>query len=293
MIIEGLHRKGLVPSLIITKADQPRGRGLKISPTRISSFAKAGKIPCLKPNSLSDVNFLDKLTGYEPDFFVVADYGKILPAELLKVPKKLPLCVHPSLLPLYRGATPIGRAIINGDKVTGSTVFKMNQAMDAGPIILQEETPIEPGDNFYSLRARLADIGVRLLLRTLKIESWKLQPQKDNLATYAAKLRKEESGINWQNPAVAICNLIRAIIDWPTAVTIYKGRQLKVLGAKPVELKTGHAPGIIIDIKKEGIYVAAKKGALLITRVKPAGRKEMDAYSFACGYRIKIGDGFQ
>ena len=279
--------------MVITKVDRPKGRGLKLCDTMISSFAKEKKIPCIKPVSLADSDLISKLDVHQPDFFVVADYGKILPLELLKVPKKLCLCVHPSLLPLYRGATPIGRAVMAGEKMTGTTIFKMDQALDAGPIILQEKTPVESNDDFYSLRVRLAGIGVKLLVRILNSRSWKLQPQKDKLATYAVKLKKEEANIDWQKSAAQIHNLIRAIVDWPTAATTYDKYRLKILSSKLTDLKTDLAPGMIVDIKKEGIYVAAKKGVLLVSRLKPEAKKEMDAYSFACGYRIKAGDKLQ
>lgn len=294
-ILSGLWANKLIPSLIITKPDKPKGRGLKLASTEVSLFAQSKHILCVKPQFLEEPSLENLLGKEQADFFIVADYGKIIPASMLSLPKIFAICVHPSFLPFYRGSTPIERAIISGERQTGVTIFKINEKIDAGDIIIQKTISIEDDDNFFSLRYKLSQEGVRLLIEVIakvKDNSYTLTPQDVNKATLTYKLKKTDGRIIWDNDAVKIHNFIRATLDWPTAYTHYNNLMLKVLATDVVSGMNTDSPGTVVDIDREGIYVATSKNTLKIKKLKPQGKKEMDAFSFACGHRIKAGDKF-
>ncbi|MCQ9204905.1 MAG: methionyl-tRNA formyltransferase [Omnitrophica bacterium] len=294
-ILAGLWTSKLIPSLILTKPDKPKGRGLKFASTEVSLFAQSKHIPCIKPQSLKEYSLDNSLDREQADFFIVADYGKIIPESILSLPKIFAICVHPSFLPFYRGSTPIEQAIISGERQTGVTIFKINEKIDAGDIIIQKTISIEDDDNFFSLRYKLAQEGVQLLIEAIakvKDNSYTLTPQDVNKATLTYKLKKTDGRIIWDNDAVKIHNFIRATLDWPTAYTYYNNLMLKVLATDVAEGMNPDSPGTVVDIDREGIYVATSKNTLKIKKLKPQGKKEMDAFSFVCGHRIKAGDKF-
>ncbi|MBD3264973.1 MAG: methionyl-tRNA formyltransferase [Candidatus Omnitrophica bacterium] len=293
LVLESVVNRGLSVSLAVSREDKPAGRGLKVKSTEVSRFCRNRNIPVLKPSDLSDV--FDRISGEESDFFVVADYGKIIPGAILALPKKFPLGVHPSLLPSYRGSSPIERALLNGDKFSGVTIFKMNERVDAGDIASQKKVAISAGDDFFSLRDRLAREGADLLCSSLKdIEGGKIVfvPQNENKASYAFKFKKSDAKINWKNKAEDINNLIRATIKWPGAYTFYKSKRIKVIKASIGGAKGENHPSVIVKLDKNGIGVATSDKLLQIELVKPEGKKEMDAWSFACGRNIEAGDSF-
>ncbi len=288
--LEGLYHKGYEPTLIVSKPDKPKGRGLKLSPTEVSQFAKSKKIPFVKPESLKKEGIKKILNKEQTDFFIVADYGEIIPKELLSLPSVFSLCIHPSLLPYYRGSTPIEETLINGDKKTGVTIFKMNERVDAGDIILQKTLNVNYEDDFFSLRGRLAKEGALLLIETIKkieSEEYSLNSQDERLATTTSKLKKEDGKIKWTNSSEDIRNLIRATLGWPSAYTFYQGMMIKILSADIIDSETVYSPGIIVSTDKDGICVATGKGILKIKKLKPQGKSEMDAWSFVCGHRLK------
>jgi len=293
--LEGLCLNGYKPALIVSKPDKPKGRGLRLSPTKVSQFAKDKKIPFIKPSSLKKGEVKGILSKEQADFFVVADYGEIIPKDLLALPLGFALCIHPSLLPHYRGSAPIEETLMNGDKKGGVTIFKMNERVDAGDIILQKAVTVSYDDDFFSLSDKLAKEGASLLIETIKkIENkdYSLNPQDEKLTTLTSKLKKEDGRISWENSANDIRNLIRATLGWPSAYTFYQGTVIKILAADITDQEASNSPGIIVDTDKEGIHVATGKGVLKIKRLKPQGKSEMDAWSFACGYRIKKGETF-
>ncbi len=295
IILRELYAQGYVPALIVSKPDKPKGRGLKLLPTEVSQFAQDKNIHLIKPVSLNGSDVGRTLSKERADFFIVADYGEIIPKNLLVIPKIFPLCFHPSLLPRYRGPAPIEAVLMNGEKKSGVTVFKMNQKVDAGDIISQKELTVGYEDDFFSLSQRLARKGALLLIETvdrIKAKDYFLTPQDENLATLTYKLNKESGRILWSNKAQDIRNLIRATVDWPSAYTYYRGATVKILVADIVDREASFLPGTIIDIDKEGIQVAAGKGALKIKKLKPQGKSEMSAWSFVCGYRVKAGELF-
>lgn len=297
IVLENLCGKDVVPALIITSPDKPKGRGLKLAATEVSLFAREKKIPFFQPGSLNDSRVTRELDVYAADFFIVADYGKIVPLPLISLPGKMFLGVHPSLLPFYRGAAPISRAIIQGEKKTGLTIFKINDKVDAGEIIRQKEINIAEDDDVFSLTVSLGQLGAAAVVEAAEnilSGEYNLLRQDERRCSFAPKFKKEEGRINWNLSARALRDLIRAILDWPGAYTYYKGKTIKILEARVIAADTrGAAPGSIIKIDKEGIYAAAGTDILKITKVKPQDKKEMPAHAFACGARVWAGDRFE
>ncbi|MDD5195914.1 MAG: methionyl-tRNA formyltransferase [Candidatus Omnitrophica bacterium] len=292
-IINGLYTKGFIPELIVSQPDKPQGRGLRIYPTKVSAFAHTHNLPLIKPSSLNDKAIMEAISRKNPDIFIVADYGKILNSKLLAIPKIMTLGVHPSLLPLYRGAAPINWALINGEAHTGVDIFKMNEKLDSGEVITERRLPILINDDSVSLEDRLAQESTIALIETLKkIESndYHLIPQDETRATFAPKLKKDDGKINWGLSATQVYNLIRGTFPWPGAYATLSGTPIKILKAKIIEQQGLLAPSTITAIDKEGITIACANGAIKLTRVKPQGKKEMDAYAFVLGHKVHIGD---
>ncbi|MCM8831227.1 MAG: methionyl-tRNA formyltransferase [Candidatus Omnitrophica bacterium] len=295
IILERLCQESILPSLIITQPPKKKGRGLKESPTPVGLFAMQKNFSLLTPEDLNDNEFIEKIKKIEPDLFILADYGKKLPKSLLSIPKILPLGVHPSLLPKYRGPAPINWAIINGEKYTGITIFKITEKIDSGQIISQKTIEILDTDDVVLLKNKLAFLAADLILETLNIiksNDFKLIPQDQNLATFAPKLKKEDGKINWDTEARYIFNLIRGLKGWPSAYTYFQSTMIKVLEAEDCEQEVLQQPGTIVKIDKTGIYVSTKKGLLKIKKLQPQNKKEMDAYVFVIGHKIKVGDRF-
>ena len=295
VVLRELCSKGFMPSLIVSKPDKPKGRGMKLLPTEVSLLASERNIPFIKPESLNGKNIKNLLYEKDADFFIVADYGKIIPSSLLSIPKCLALCVHPSLLPRYRGPAPIEFAIINDEKETGVTIFKINEQVDAGDIILQSKTAIEDKDNFFSLSKKLADNGAAILIEAIgriNNSDYTLTPQNESLVVLTYKLHKTDGKISWNHSALSIRNLIRATSGWPSAYTFYKDLMIKILDADITREESNVIPGTVVAINKLGIYVSASDNLLKITRIKPQGKKEMSAWAFVCGYRLKVGGQF-
>ena len=294
-VLETLYAQGLSPSLVVTQPDKPRGRGLTVLPTEVSEFSTKRNISMIKPDSLENEEVLNKLRNEQADFFVVADYGKILPNEILSIPKVFAVCVHPSLLPFYRGAAPIDRTLMDGKEITGVTIFKINERVDAGDILMQKEVKIAASDDIFSLMPKLAQAGAKMLIQELQKvlrNEHSFNIQDESRATYAPKLRKEDGLINWDLSALQIRNIVRATLGWPSAYTYYKGKMVKILEVKAIDEGIDSKPATVVKVDKEGIYVACGQGLLKISKVKPEGKNAIDANAFVCGYRLKVGDVF-
>lgn len=294
-ILQILLDAKIKPLLAITKPDAPKGRGLKLCQTEVAELAKSNNIQVLKPKSLKQITVLDKISKVNPNYLVVADYGKIIPNSLLSIPKILPLGIHPSLLPLYRGPAPIERTLINGNKISGVTIFKLDKGVDTGQIVLQKKIKIDENDNYFTLSEKFAIWGAEALIESLyqiKENHSQLKPQQEQKVTFAPKLSKQEGKINWEDSAQEINNLIRATLDWPTAYTYYQNKILKITEVENLKGKTKEIPGTITKIDKSGIYVATGSGMLKIKKLKPEGKKEMPSWSFVCGHKIKESDRF-
>lgn len=292
-ILKTLIEAKIKPILVITKPDAPKGRGLRLYQTQVAELAKSTHIEVIKPKNLKKTAIIDKISEIKPNYLVVADYGKIIPGSLLSIPKILPLGIHPSLLPLYRGPAPIERTLINGDKISGVTIFKLDKGVDTGPIVLQKQIKIDESDNYFTLSRKFAHLGAEALIESLyqiKNNQIQLKTQNEKKATFAPKLSKRDGKINWNNSAEEIKNLIRATLDWPTAYTHYQNKILKITEAANLDSEKQTESGRIIKIDKTGIYVTTGSGILKIKKLKPEGKKEMPSWSFVCGHKIKEGD---
>ncbi|MDD5032657.1 MAG: methionyl-tRNA formyltransferase [Candidatus Pacebacteria bacterium] len=260
-ILEAMKNACFLPALIITAPDKPKGRGMKMAPSPAKAWAEKNCINHIEPSSLKkDPEIAIKLSEMNPDLFVVASYGKILPKEILDVPRKGTLNVHPSLLPKLRGASPIQGAILSGEKETGVTIMLMDEKMDEGPILAKQKLEFPIANlRFSELEQELAEFGGKILTET--IPKWlndKItpQPQDHSQATYTKLIKKEDGEINWSEPAEAIFRKIRAYTPWPGAYTFYNGKRI-----------------IIADAE-------IKNDSLDIKRVKPEGKNEISFKEF-------------
>ena len=277
---------------VITQPDRPRGRGQKWVPSPVKSLALKANIPVYQPEKVRDPSFLKVLESIRPDLMVVVAYGQILSAAVLSIPPKGCINVHGSLLPKYRGAAPIFRAILGGESRTGVTTMFLDPGMDTGPMLLTEETEIGEEDTAGTLHECLSQMGARLLLRTLEgLDGSTLipHPQDHSRATYAPKIEKGEARINWNTPARQIFNLIRGFDPWPGAFTAWAGRVLKLFRPRFEENDTPEAPGTIIQASKEGLRISTSYGYLLIREVQMENRPRMDVAEFLKGYPLQAG----
>jgi len=304
--LEAVIKSGVDLVCVITQPDQPKGRGLKLSSSPVKESALKYNIPVYQPEKVRDKDFVEKIRHeFKPKLIIVAAYGQILPKYLLDIPEYGCVNVHPSLLPKYRGASPIQRAIINGESGTGVTLMFMDEGEDTGDIIYQERVEIGMSETSEILSEKLADIAGHILLKILRkedglpAESLALPryPQDHSQATHVPRLSKEDGLIDWNKPAFEIHNLIRGTIPWPGAWTTFdiasEEKILKIWDSKPEKLpeNVNFSPGTIsIVTASAGIGVVTGDDVLIIDTVQPADKSRMKAKDFINGYRIKIGD---
>jgi len=289
--LEALYEKEEVIA-VVTQPDKPKGRGLKPSPSPVKAWASSKGLKVLEPIKLKDPQFIQILKDLSPDLIVVCAYGKIIPKEILEIPKFGCWNIHASLLPKYRGAAPINWAILEGEKETGITIMLMDEGLDTGPILLQKKIPISENDDANSLSQKLAQLGKETILSAIELHKkgeLKIIPQPEEGISYAPILKKEDGFFTFEEPAEKIEKKIKAFLPWPSAFTYYKNKLLKVFSAKAVPLKHEEKPGTILDINKDGILVATSKDAILLKEVQLEGKKKISAYEFACGQRLKKG----
>lgn len=276
---------------VVTQPDKRKGRGHMPSPPPVKELALNEGIKVLQPANIKDPLFLNELSGMQPEIIVVVAYGKILPAQILKLPPNGCINVHASLLPKYRGAAPIPWAIINGEKKTGITTMLMDEGLDTGDIILQEETEITDSDNAETLSKRLSEIGAYLLIKTIrgiKDGSIKPVPQVGD-PSYAPPFKKEDGRINWSKSAREIFNFVRGMYPWPGAYCYLNKERIKITKVKVLE-GTGK-PGRIEKVEND-IVVGTGKGLISIIELQPEGKKLMTAKAFIQGRRLKEGTFF-
>lgn len=284
---------------VVTRADKPRGRGLHVGPPPVARAANEYALEVLQPASLRDPAFLDKLRTLAPDIGVLVAYGRIVPSEALAIPPHGIVNVHPSLLPRYRGAAPIARAIAAGDAETGVTILYLSEELDAGDVILQKTVPIGPDDTTRTLTARLAEEGAALLAEALRLIEAGRAPrraQDASRATWAPRLTREEAEIDWRRPAAAIVNLVRACDPWPGAFTRLWGEEIKIWRATAVPSQGTAAatpPGVVLRVPHDDrapVVVAAGEGMVHVHEVQPAGGRRMSAAAYARGHALEPGD---
>ena len=289
--LEGLYEKENVIA-VVTQPDKPKGRGLKPSPSPIKTWALSKGLKVLEPLKLKDSQVIETFKSFLPDLIVVCAYGKILPKELLEIPKFGCWNIHASLLPKYRGASPINWAILEGEKETGITIILMDEGLDTGPILLQKKIPILEEDNAITLAKKLSLLGKEAILEAIELHKkgiLKPFPQPEEGISYAPILKKEDGFFTFEESARIIERKAKAFLPWPAAFTYYKNKLLKVFSAKAIPIEHKEKPGTILDINKEGILVATSENAILLKEVQLEGKKKISAYEFACGQRLKAG----
>jgi methionyl-tRNA formyltransferase len=281
---------------VVTQPDRPRDRGQRLRPSAIKAAA-GGRAPVFHPARLADPGWLDELRAGRPDLGVVAAYGRILPQPLLDLPRLGMINVHASLLPRWRGAAPVHRAILAGDRETGITIMRVVLALDAGPMLARRATPIDPDETSADLEARLAGMGAVLLGDTIdRLAAGPVPetPQDERLATYAPRLDRAESAIDWQRPARAVHDQIRGLQPWPLAAARLQGRRVLLRRSQVAdETSRGAAPGVIERIDRDAIVVATSPGAIRITELQVEGRPPMGAREFLHGRPIAAGERFE
>ena len=277
---------------VVTQPDRPKGRGQLLTPSPVKLVAQREQISVLQPTKMKDPDFLAALAAWKPDLIAVAAFGRILPPAILSLPPKGCVNVHGSLLPKYRGAGPIQWALINGETETGITTMLMDEGMDTGAILLQEQIPIAPEDTAGSLSPRLAELGGRLLIATiaqLKAGTLVPRPQDHSQATLAPLLKKEDGAIDWTVPAKAIANRIRGLTPWPGAYTFLGTDRWVICRAIAMNEATALAPGQIEAVTKDAIHVGAGQGVLAIKELQPANSRRMLVAEYLAGHPIQAG----
>lgn len=280
-------------TLVVTQPDRPRGRGKRVQPTPVKAAALELGLPIEQPASLRDAAVQERLASLKPDAICVVAYGALLPPPLITLGRFGCINVHPSLLPKYRGAAPIQRALMNGEEVTGVTTMFLSEEMDAGDIILQEAVPIGADEDAGALHDRLADIGARLLVESLQLLAEGKAPripQAHEEATYAPKIEPHDEVIVWERSARELHNQIRGLSPSPGAYTFYNGRRLKIRQARWSPENTEAPPGTVVEWDGEAIRVQTGDGILHLLRVQPENSEPRSARDFVNGYRITAGD---
>jgi len=292
--LDALAASEFTPVLVVTQPDRPAGRGKSIVPTPVRELAEKKGIPVTIVGSFRDAGALDDLRAAAPDFFVVVSFGRILPKEALGVAKKGNINLHASLLPRYRGASPVVGAIVNGDAFTGVTTMEMAEALDAGPIYLQTVVGIDPMENAGRLSERLAAAGAPLLVETLRRiarDGLRPSPQPEEGIVKSPLLRKEDGLIPWEKDALAVHNHIRGMNPWPGSFCWYRSSYLKVHEAEPRDLvPRGAPPGAILEARGETILVACGRGAVRLLTLQSEGKRALAASEFLRGFALEGGE---
>lgn len=290
--LRSLKENGFDVCAVVSAPDQMRGRGMKLRKTEVKECAEAYGIPVFQPERLKNGELQPVLEEYRPDVIVVVAYGKILPADVLSFPRLGCINVHGSLLPKYRGAAPIQRAVLNGEARSGVCTMFMDEGLDTGDIILSESTEIGEYETSAELFDRLAVMGGDLLVKTLRLLEQGSAPrtaQNHTESTYAAMICKEEAQISWECSAQAVINLIRGSNSWPIAYT-YAGDQVLKLYRATLCGACNQTAGTVLDITKEGMRVACGDGnAVLVTELQMQGGKRMTPEAYNCGHPGLVG----
>jgi len=281
---------------VVTQPDRPGGRGKKFISPPVKVVSERYNLPILQPERVKDEEFLDTFREISPDMVVLAAFGQILPREIIEFPPMGCLNVHPSLLPKYRGAAPINWAIVNGEDKTGVTIMLMDEGVDSGNILLQEETDIDPDEIYDDLHDRLSQIGAELLLKAVAGVAdgtiTKGVPQDSSLATFAPRLTQKTGHINWENSGKDIVNLIRGLSSSPGAFSFLREKKLKIFFATSGKMETSgeKEPGKVGKLMESGLQVTAKDGHVYLKEVQIEGRKRMFIDDFLRGHKLSPDD---
>lgn len=287
--VPSLRKTGDSVVAVVTKKAKPKGRGYQLDDNEVKRAASEMGLPLIEIDSFRDEE-AKSITDHSPDLFIVVSFGLMIPRWALNVPSKGPINIHPSLLPLYRGPSPIQWALLEGDNMTGVTLIRMNEKMDEGDIIYQEQVPIRADDNYITLSERLslkaADALPGILDRIDTTGMAEGVRQDHSSATYAPMITREMGRIDWQKSAAAVDRQVKALVRWPAAFTTLDGKLLKIFdsAADSASLPKG-LPGTVTEISKEGLIVSTGKGVLTVRELQMENKKRMPAYNFSKGYR--------
>jgi len=277
---------------VYCQPDRPKGRGKVLTACPVKIFSEENNLLVIQPEDLKDKQSQTRLALLNPDIMVVAAYGQILPKAVLQIPKLGCLNIHASLLPRWRGAAPIERAILEGDRETGISIMKMNEGLDTGDILLEKKCTISNHETAQTLHDTLSNMGANAILETLNmLPTLKARPQQNNDATYAEKVTKDEAQIDWHQSAEQISRVIRAFNPRPIAYTNamakqFKNRVLRIIEAEVVNGQTTNSPGEVIKYGKDVCYVATSSGVINLKRVQLSGKKEVSIKDFNNAYQL-------
>lgn len=303
--LEALIRAGHEITAVVTQPDRPKGRGtsgkqdqsMQYSPVKTCALAHG--IPVFQPERIKRPEAVERLREFPADVYVVAAFGQLLSKEILEIPRLGCINIHASLLPRYRGASPIQQAVIDGEEKTGITIMQMNEGMDTGDILYQREIMIAPKETGASLFDKLAALGAEAIVEALSLlEEGKLKPviQDESRATHVKMITKAQGRIDWQQSAEVIERLVRGLNAWPSAYTFWRGRQVKVWEAEVVRSGPEDAagePGEVIRVEQDAVTVMTGENALRILELQLEGKRRMKTRDFLLGYRIERGETFR
>ncbi|HAU32156.1 MAG: Methionyl-tRNA formyltransferase [Desulfotomaculum sp. 46_296] len=293
--LKALLKEGVQVAGVVTQPDRPKGRGQKDIPSAVKEEAALNGLDIYQPLNLKDFAFIRLLEKLSPDVIVVVAFGRILPRVILDLPVRGCINVHASLLPQYRGAAPIHRAIMNGENITGITTMLINESLDSGDILLQEALPIHKEDTVGTLHDRLAPLGAKLLVKTLQLmeaDGLKPVPQDHSKATYARIISSEDEVLDWNAPAGIIFNHVRGMNPWPGAKTTIDEKILKIWRVEAVDLECSKEvtiPGQVVVSGPDGLVVQANPGLVNVKELQLQGGKRLPAVDFLRGHPVRIG----
>jgi methionyl-tRNA formyltransferase len=292
--LERLYAEAFDIPLVVTQPDRPRGRGLELTASPVKQAAENFGLPITQPDRIkNNQEFQEQLRELAPEAIVVVGYGRIIPTWMLELPPLGNINVHASLLPKYRGAAPIQWAIASGETVSGVTTMLLNEGLDTGDILLQKQIPIAPDDTALTLSPKLAAIGADLLIETLRgLEKGTLRPtpQENSRATLAPILKKEDGLVGFHRTAAEISNRLRGFQPWPGAYTMFRGKNLKIVSARPSELYAKIAEGALLAAGDRLFAGCGGDSSLELVELQPEGKKAMPARAFLSGYRLQAGE---
>lgn len=306
--LEALVRAGHEILLAVTQPDKPKGRSSELIPSPVKVCALEHGIPVFQPRRIKAPEAVEELRQYEADLYIVAAFGQILSQEVLDIPRYGCLNIHASLLPKYRGASPIQHVIIDGEEKTGVTIMQMDAGIDTGDMLYKKEIPIQNTDNYETLHDKLTVLGGQAIVEALPLlEQGKLMPEKqrEEQSCYAPLIDKSMGKIDFSQPAAVIDRKIRGMTPWPSAFTSYRGKQLKIWRAEPggivasdrstnsvrsFDPDSSYVPGEILRLDRDSVTVAAGEGVLRILELQLEGKKRMTAHDFLLGVRMQPGE---